>query len=397
MKILVLTPRFPYPLIGGDKIRIYNIAKALKEAKYNLTLLSFVEKPKEASLAREKELADIFSSIRTVVLPKWRSYFNTFLGLLSGKSLQTSYYYSRKMRFLIDKELSTGNYDAALVHLVRMAPYVIDRNDVFKVLEMTDVLSLNYKRSREQGSKDFLGKVYAVEEKRIRDYEQECLKKFDATVVVSSIDRDFLIKEANEEIQKKVRVVPHGSQDYFFQGITNKYDSNLIIFIGNLRTHQNNDAILYFIREIYPFVKNNNPLARLRIIGANPSRLVRKFHGKNGIEVTGRVDNVIDYARDAGVSVSPIRIGAGMRGKILESMAMGIPVVTTPVGFEGIEVNSEKESFLVADNPEEFANSVLKIMKDPLLKEKLRKAGKELAERYRYSVIAREYAKIFSF
>jgi glycosyltransferase involved in cell wall biosynthesis len=395
MKILVLTPRFPFPLIGGDKIRIYHIVKALKEANHNLTLLSFIEKPKEAPLAREKELIDIFSSIHTVLLPKWRSYLNAFWGLITGKPLQTSYYHSKKMQSLVDKELSLGDYNAVLVHLIRMAPYVIGRSDIYKVLEMTDALSLNYRRSREQGSKGFLGKVYATEEKRARDYERECVKKFDTTVVVSNVDKSYLIGEASGELQKKVRVAPHGSQDVFFQKITNNYEPNLIVFIGNLRTHQNNDAILYFIKDIYPLIKQQAPNVKLRIVGDNPSWKVRAFQGKEDIEITGRVENVADYVKDAAVSVSPIRIGAGMRGKILESMAIGAPVVTTSLALEGIEGGTAAEHFLVADEPKAFAAAVLELINNKSKRRALVEKAQKLAERYRYSKLAADYAKLF--
>lgn len=396
-KILVLTPRFPYPLIGGDKIRIYSICKGLAEAGNELTLLSFVTSRRESDFAYLPQIREVFSNVKTVILPKWKAYVNSFLGIFSFKPLQTSYYYSGKMFSLVDKELSSGNYDAIFVHLIRMAPYAVGRDDIYKILEMTDALSLNYSRSKEKGSSGFLGKIYRIEENRVRKYEQECLKKFDISVVVSKIDCDYLMSRGGAKEINKIMVMPHGVLDFMLEAKSEKYDPNLMIFIGNLRTHQNNDAILYFIEEIYPFIKNDNASARLKIIGANPSRRLRKFHGKNGIEITGRVDNVADYAKEACLSISPIRIGAGMRGKILESMAMGIPVVTSSVGFEGIEIKDGKEYFLTADGQKEFADSVLKIMNDSLLREKLSENGKELARRYRYSVIARQHAeKIFN-
>ena len=116
--------------------------------------------------------------------------------------------------------------------------------------------------------------------------------------------------------------------------------------------------------------------------------------GKNGIEITGKVKNVADYTTEACVSVSPIRIGAGMRGKILESMAMGIPVVTTTVGVEGIENARHGKHFLAADTPEKFAEAVFNIMDNLSLRDSLSRNGKELARRYRYSALAQEYAKL---
>lgn len=395
-KILVLTPRFPYPLIGGDKIRIYSICKGLAEAGNELTLLSFVTNRRESDFADLPQIREVFSSVKTVVLPKWKSYVNSFFGIFGFKPLQISYYRSGKMFSLAGQELSSGHYRAVLVHLIRMAPYVMDRDDIYKALEMTDALSLNCLRSREKGSSGFLGKIYRMEERRARVYEQECLKKFDISVVVSKLDRDYLISRGGAKEADKITVMPHGVLDSMLEAESEQYDSNLMIFIGNLRTHQNNDAILYFIEEIYPLIKNDNASARLKIIGADPSRRLRKFHGKNGIEITGRVENVADCAKEACLSISSIRIGAGMRGKILESMALGVPVVTTSIGLEGIEAKGGKEYFLTADSAEEFADGALRIMNDPLLRKKLSENGKELARRYRYGIIARQYSeKIF--
>lgn len=394
-KILVLTPRFPYPLIGGDKIRILSIVKGLIREGHKVSLISFITSRQEVALSQESELGDIFSSIKTVLLPKWKSYLNVLRGLISRKPLQVFYYQSGKMKLLIDQELSLGKYDVVLVHLIRMAPYVIGRNDIQKVLEMTDAISLNYARSRQYRSGGLLGIMYRIEEERVRRYEQRCIERFDFSVVVSGVDRDHLIKTSNKERHQKIKVIPHGVQDLFLKYDFQDYDPNLLVFIGNLRTLQNNDAILYFVKEIYPFIKLHRPAARLRIVGANPSKVVRNLDNKNGVKVTGKVENIVDYVKDACVSVSPIRIGAGMRGKILESMAMGIPVVATSVGVEGIEEARSDNHLLIADTPESFANAVIKVMENPSLRDSLSKAGRELARRYRYSAIAQEYAKLF--
>lgn len=410
MRILVLTPRYPYPLIGGDKIRLYYIARGLKEAGHELSLLSFVESERDADEHGRKKLGSIFGSVRTVRLPKWRSYLNVLLGLLSGASLQTLYYRSGKMQALVDQELGSGRYDAVLVHLTRMAPYVIDperpvlsgveasrrigKNRVRKVLEMTDALSLNYARSREQGSRGFLGKVYRVEEARAMEYERECVEKFDLSVVVSSIDRDYLIRGIGGAAAKKVLVMPHGISDELFNVSRGNLDPDLIVFIGNLRTHQNNDAVLYFVRDIYPLIRAGRPQARLRIVGANPSALVMRLHGKNGVEVTEKVPNIAEHVLSASLSVCPVRIGAGVQGKVLESMAMGIPVLTTPTGVEGIDGAVAGEHLLVARNPREFADTVLRLMDDSVFRETLAKNGRALAEeRYRYSEIGKKYAE----
>ena len=398
MKILVLTPRFPYPLIGGDRIRIYRVCKKLKEEGYSLTLLSFVASKKEREFVQHPDIQSVFSEIQTVFLPKWQSYFNSFVGIFRKPPLQISYYRSREMARLVKQQLSSRHYYAVLAHLIRMAPYVIEQNNIRKVLEMTDALSLNYARSKEQKLRGLLSVIYRFEEKRVKQYEQECIRNFDFSVVVSPNDKNYLLKEyPSPALENKIRIIPHGVLEERMLEPRKKYDPNLIVFIGNLRTLQNTDAALYFIEDIYPLVKKERPNARLRIIGDSPSRKIKSFNGRLGIEVAGRVDNVVDYAKDACLSVCPVRIGAGIQGKILESMIMGVPVVATLLSASGIYQAVPGKHLLCSDNPREFADNVVNLMRDRDLRSKLAKDGYEFArEKFLYGNLVKEYPALFS-
>lgn len=390
-KILVLTPRFPYPLIGGDKIRIYNICKGLSEEGNNLTLLSFIADSKEAEFAESGEIRKVFNRTVTVLMPKWKSYLNALLGLFKRLPLQVSYYQSREMEVLVKKELETGNYDAVLVHLIRMAPYVAEVKGIKKVLEMTDALSLFYGRSSEQRSLNLLGFIYRIEKNKAKRYEQECIEKFDFTSVISEIDRNFLLKNSAAPNPGKIKIVPHGVSEGIVKLVSDKYDKNLVSFFGNMRTYQNTDMTLYFIAEIWPLIRNKNPLAKFYVIGNEPPKSIRDFDGKNGIKITGKVPVAFDYVKNSCVSICPMRVGAGVQTKILESMAMGVPVVTNSFGAEGIDAVSGQD-FLVAEKPEDFANHVLNLMSDENLRERIGQGGKKVVmEKYYYPDIVRKY------
>lgn len=396
-KILILSPRLPYPVIGGDKLRIYNICKFLCNAGYRLTLLSFVEKREEVKLALTLPEKDIFEKVKVLILPKMRSFLNCTFGLISKKALSTWYYKSSIMKKLVKRELSSGSYKAVIVHLIRMAPYVTEykNSNTLKILEMTDAISLNYSRCRWYGNKrSFKYFSYTLEVPRLKRFEVDCIHRFNRVVVVSSIDKDYLLKQLDRDrarIEGRIYIIPNGVDADDSLYVAKNYDPDLIVFIGNMRSYQNDDAVLYFINDIFPLIKKKIPKARLKVVGAKPSRKLRKLHGMNGIEITGKVKEVASYVKDACVSVAPIRIGAGIQNKILESMALGIPVVSSSMGLEGIKANPN-EHLLVANSPKDFCDAVLKIMEDKELRTKLAIAGRTLVEQnYQWNSCLKPY------
>lgn len=396
--ILVLTPRLPYPVMGGDKLRIYNVCKYLAGVGSDITLLSFVTDEKEAELAARHEAGRIFSRISTVVLKKRSSYMNTLFGLLSRKPLQTHYYSSAEMVRKMNSELNSRKYDAVLAHLIRMAPYVMSADlppGTRKVLEMTDALSLTYARSRNHEGKVLLGKIYCIEKERAAMYELECLNGFDDVVVVSAVDRDHLLRGAGSSFESRLKVIPNGVSVSTPRGIPSSYDPDQLIFIGNMRTHQNTDAVMYFVKDIYPIIKAKRPGGKFRIIGCEPPRAIRALNGKDGIEVTGLVDDVWAYAKDACAAVCPIRIGAGVQNKLLESMAMGIPSVTTSIGFEGIDAVPGEHLF-VADSPADFSEALLRLMHDKDLRMRIcRDSAGLIGREYGWEKQLKPYLDIF--
>ncbi len=402
-KILILTSRLPYPVIGGDKLRIYYVCKALRDAGYELTLFSFVQNEGERQIAETHEDRKIFNHVQVIILPAWKSYLQTLLGFFTRKPLQVNYYWSRSMLGLVQGRVCSDEYEAILTHLIRMAPYILDPyvsdpERIKKVVEFTDAISLNYKRSREQGFGGLMSMIYRIEEKRVLAYEKECLLKSDYAVVVSKVDADWLNKNTDNKFQDKIKVFGNGVMDEFLNfEATEDYDKNLIIFIGNLRTYQNQDAVLYFVREIYPLIKKEIPEACFRIIGANPPNQILKLNGQNGIEVTGEVKDVKEVAKKAAISVAPMRIGAGVQNKILESMALGIPVVATSSSANGIISAKNNEHLIIADSPEDLSGAVIGLLRDRNKRNMLSMAGQKLVkENYTFEKQLAGYSQLLS-
>jgi glycosyltransferase involved in cell wall biosynthesis len=153
-----------------------------------------------------------------------------------------------------------------------------------------------------------------------------------------------------------------------------------LIFVGGFRHDPNIDAVLYFCEEILPRIKNVILEARFTIVGSNPPVEVKNLNNEY-ITVTGYVPSTTPYLQESHVSVAPLRYGAGMKGKIGEAMAHGLPVVTTSIGAEGMGL-IDRENAMIADSPEKFSNAVIELMSDNDLYRKIQHNAMEHIEKH---------------
>jgi len=371
MKILFLTPRFPFPPIGGDKLRFFNIMKYLSKM-HEIFIICFSDQKINPDLI--KPYKDYFKKLDVVYLPKIKSYINCIIGLIKKRPLQISYYQSQEMVRLIQKRIGEEKFDAICCHLIRMAEYV--RNyPIYKILDMTDAQSLNYLRSISY-SKDTWFLVSRFERTLVHRYEQAIWKFFDKNYVVSPLDCNYLKKFNNN---MNIDVLQNGvdTEKYTFK--LNDHSNKKICFIGNMRTFPNSDAVVWFCNEIFSLIKEKIPDIEFYIIGTEPKKCVRDLAKKKGVYVTGEVNNINEYIWNSAVSVAPMRAGAGIQNKILESMALGTPVVTTSVGLEGLECKPDRD-LLVADSPQDFAEQVIRLIQDKELRMQISKNARKLIE-----------------
>jgi len=378
VRILALTPRLPYPPVGGDKLRAYEFIARLA-SRYEVDLVSFVES--EAELEHGAALVRRHPSIslETVLQTPWRSRLHTAVGVASRLPLQVHYYRSRRMSALVARKLAERRYDAVYVHLLRMAQYV-EHARVRRVLDITDAVSLLYGRARKM-RRDAFRALFALEVARLRSYETRLVRAFDATAVIADVDRDVLVE--NGAPADRLHLVNNGVDRAFFAPRAESYDIDRAVFVGNLSSFANTDAAEFMLREIFPRVRGQHPKASLYVVGVSPPPQVTAFDGVDGVTVTGAVDDVRPYVERAAVSLCPVRVAGGVQNKILESLALGVPVVTSPEGFEGLGARGEEDGLCVARGPEEFARICLDLMRDgPRRSELGRRGVRFVAEHY---------------
>ncbi|MCC6502419.1 MAG: glycosyltransferase [Deltaproteobacteria bacterium] len=385
-RIFLITPRFPFPVIGGDKLRVYNIVKYLS-GYYRFTLASLYSTEEEEQATAED---GIFDEVYRVRQPKAASYCYTAGSLLNGRSLQRGYFYNPRLKRLIDSKI--GGHDLLLAHLIRVSDYVMGKG-IPSICEMTDAISMNYERAGRANNRSLKKFIYRFEHKRCLDSERMCLDGFDGCVVVSPNDRQYLA-DKYPQYSGKMHVIPNGVRLEDFKCARDKVTKGKIIFIGNMRTLQNSDAASYFAKEVFPLIRSKRPEATFWIIGADPGREILSLSSIPGVVVTGRVDDVRESAHDAEASVCPVRIGAGIQNKVLESMAMGIPVVTTSIGAEGLAARDGFD-FKVADSPAEFAKALFEIFSDRSKAQAFSRNGRTLVEeRYSWDGMLKSYREL---
>ena len=378
-RILVLTPRFPFPIVAGDTLRIVNMCRALSK-RHTITLASLGSR-KEAEKPHVAQ--DVFDEIHYVHHPAWRGGLNVIRALLSSQPLQVAYYKSDPFHNLVRKLLP--EHDLVLAHLLRAGQFVEDA-DCPTVLEMTDALSLNYERVSKLNTWGIKPLLYRIEKGRIAPYERAAVKKFDLVTLVSEVDRDYLLQGSTAINARNIEEYTNGidldARPYRDPGV-----APTIIFIGNMRTVHNRESCLSFANEVLPLIRDQIPEARFRIIGHATDKTIRSFGSIDGVDVTGWVDSIPEASRGAIAGMGVMQVGAGVQNKVLEYMALGLPVIANQTGIEGIEA-TERTHFLKAETAREVADCFLTLYRDQELRNTLaRKARTFVEEHHKWEAV----------
>jgi sugar transferase (PEP-CTERM/EpsH1 system associated) len=367
MKILFACHRFPFPPNRGGKIRPFNMIRHLSQ-KHEVFVASLAHTQQELNdgAGLREYCADIYAE----VVPEHVRRLQAARALMTVTPSSVAYFRSWRLGRRIEDVIRNIFFDAVIVHCAFAAQYVVEVPAKFRLMDFGDMDSgkwLDYSRWRAFP----LSWAYHLEGHKLRGYEKQIAQSFDYCTVTTQGEREEF-KKLNADVP--LNVIPNGVDTGYFQPRPEQQYGNVIAFVGRMDYFPNIDGIVYFAERIFPIIRQNVPDAELNIVGSDPSRAVRDLATIPGIKVTGHVADVRSYLQHAKIAVAPLRMARGTQNKILESMAMGIPVVATPEAAKGIDAIPARH-LLIASEAQQFAQQVIRVLKDERLREDLSDAG----------------------
>lgn len=388
MKILFLANRVPYPPYRGDKLKIYNLATRLGE-HHELHLLTFAQT--EEDMTYKAKLEEVFKEVHLVYLPKWKSAMNCLAGAWDSKPLQVLYFQSGEMKRQLDALLAQHQYDAIHVQHLRMSPYLAHRKDLARVLDLPDAFSLYWERRKQVKRSLPIALFENMEQKRVLQYEA-ILKEYNMSLVCSAEDKAYLEQQHGTD---NLRLLPNGVDMTTFYPRNHNYSHNhTLLFTGNMDYAPNVDAVIYFTESVLPLIWKKHPQVKFVIGGQRPVEKVLAL-ASDKVVVTGFIKDLAATYNEASVVVAPLRFGAGTQNKVLEAMAMGVPVVCSNIGFAGLGITSGQGAIMQTDATA-FADSVIELLDSEEKRRSVGLAGAEVIRtRFDWDIVAGQLESYF--
>ncbi|MCP4269406.1 MAG: TIGR03087 family PEP-CTERM/XrtA system glycosyltransferase [Candidatus Brocadiaceae bacterium] len=394
MRILFIAHRIPYPPNKGDKIRSFNEIKYLSK-KHEIHLACLVDEKKD--LQYVQALTEYCSSVDAVLINKKCAKIKALFALFPIIPLSVSCFFSKKLKKIIERKLTTVDFDIIFCFSSAMAQYVMGVKDIPRVMDFVDVDSEKWKQYSVHKSFP-MSWIYRMEGSSLSRYETKIAEDFSHSVIVSKKELGLFRKLIPGV--KDVSAITNGIDTEYFNPSYNENsdfghsDSEdgvignqpIIVFTGVMDYFANVEGVKWFVKEVLPAVKREIPDVKFYIVGTNPTQEIKDLGVEDNVIVTGFVEDVRAYLAMATVSVAPLRIARGIQNKVLEAMAMGVPVVGTTEALEGIDTGDDCD--LPGENStEKFAENVVRIIRRTDLRETMsRKMMSMVKDKFNWNV-----------
>ncbi len=396
MRVLFLTPHFPYPPRQGASLRNWGFIRHLA-SRHEVHLLSLVAPGQPVDDGAVGDVRRHLASVTTFTVPA-RPPLKRLLQLITHPAPDlTLRLWTPAFAAILADALGRQTFDIVQVEGLELAHYVepflrARRNApawVYDAHNAEAELQHSIWRADAGHPRRWWAAAYSfIQWQKLRRYERRWLPRFDALLCVSPEDREALRRTAGVEAV----VVPNGvDTDYFAPGrfapAPEMADHPSVVFTGKMDFRPNVDGVLWFAREVWPRVRRACPEAHFWVVGQRPARAVRALHGRDHIIVTGAVPAVEPYVAGATVFVAPLRMGSGTRLKLLQALSLERPAVSTRLGCAGLGAH-DGVHLRVADTPADFAGAVVELLEDGSRAACLGRAGRSMVrERFDWRVV----------
>lgn len=370
MKVLFLCHRVPYPPSSGSKVRAFHIIRHLAEQRHEVVVASLAHSREELEGSAGLGAHCARALIELVSDPVARARMLAWLPTPRPSSF--GYFHSRRLAERVSAELDTGAYDLVLVHSSSMAPYALAAPAA--TLRVLDFCDMDSQKWREYACyKSFPQSAgFWLEAVKLERTEARLARAFDLSTCATPA-----------ELQTLRELAPDAASDWFPNGVDTTfyqpaadYDADLIGFVGRMDYYPNQQAVQGFCRDVLPRIQERRPATRFAIVGADPPPSIRELARRPGVTVTGSVPDVRQYVSRAALTIAPLKIARGTQNKVLESMAMGVPVVCSPAVSKGVDA-VPGEHLLCASGRDELVQAIERVLDSPAVRDRLARAGRE--------------------
>ncbi|MCB0213490.1 MAG: glycosyltransferase [Anaerolineae bacterium] len=395
MRILFLSQVLPYPLDAGPKMRSYYVLRHLVQ-DHEVTLVTFVrdsDRPEYVS-----HLAEFCHAIYTVPMQRSKVRDAKFLlqSVVNRKPFLITRDYVPAMIETLQQLTQTQTFDIIHADQLWMAQYALKA----KVMQPTAKLIIDKHNAVHHipqrlanEEKNVLKRLFLAREAQLMtQFEPETCQKFDFSVWVTEVDRLAVLPHTAEiNGRSPSKVIPICANPAQVIPVDRKSNGRRITFLGGLHWPPNAQGVLWFAEHVFPKIQAHVPDAVLTAIGKNPPTSLTG----QGIEKTGYVVDPLPYLAETAVFIVPLHAGGGMRVKILDAWSWGLPIVSTTIGAEGIEVKSGSD-ILIADTADEFANAVISVLNDPSLAQQLSQNGRQtVLKKYNWQTVYAAWNSVY--
>lgn len=359
--VLYLVHRIPYPPNKGDKIRSFNVLRYLSN-RYKVYLAAFIDEADDWQ--HVESLREYCVDLFVRQIGGWRSGRTAFSAMLNRQALSIGYYKDEAMREWVSSVVETKNVDAVIAFSSTMAQYLPSSNADGPAV-IADFVDLDSDKWRQYSSRSWWPKslLYAYEADALARWEHAVLQSVDVVTLVSDEEKRLML-QSDAALGKKVHVVRNGVDTGYFdpgRDLENPFrpGTRNVVFTGAMDYYANVEGVRWFVESVWPAIRARKPDAQFWIVGSSPTKEVLALSSRPGVTVTGRVPDVRPYLKFADVAVAPLRLARGVQNKVLEALAMNLPVVAAPQALQGLD-HSGPASVVVANEPGDFASAVLR-------------------------------------